>query len=127
MRPDQAALGVEQLLSEAHDKYAPQGGQGDAIKPEGHGIIRPEVLGAVAGHAENKDQHAGGGHHVPEIGAVAQGDQDEQVVQQQGENHPVDQAEADVFVASLLCQVLQLPDFQREGVPRRIQAAEVQG
>ncbi|MCY1529782.1 hypothetical protein D9M68_649470 [compost metagenome] len=80
----------------------------------------------MAGHAEDKYQHAGGGHHVPEVGLVAQGDEDEQVVQQQRQNHPVDQAEADVLVACVLFEVVELPDFQREGIAGGVQAAEVQ-
>ncbi|MNY21335.1 hypothetical protein D3C86_1548710 [compost metagenome] len=127
MRPGQAAFGVEQLLGEAHDEDAPQRGQGDAIQPEGHGAARPQVLEAVTAHAEDEYQHAGGGQHVPEIGLVAQGDEDEQVVQQQRQDHAVDQAEADVFVAGLLLEVAELPDGQREGVAGGVEAAEVQG
>ena len=81
----------------------------------------------MAAHADDHQQGAGGGQHVPEIGVVAQGEEDEQVVQQQGGNDAVDQAQAQVFADCLMIQVFQLPDPQREGVAGRVEAAQVEG
>ncbi|MNF70483.1 hypothetical protein D3C84_523940 [compost metagenome] len=125
--PAQAAAGVQQLLGEAHDEDAPERRQGDAVQPQGHRCIRPEVLEAVPAHAEDEHQRRGGGQHVPEIGGVAQRHQDEQVVEEQRQDHPVDQAEAEVLGGLQFLEIIQLPDLQRERVARRIEAAEVQG
>ena len=127
MRPAHVLAGLQQRLGEAAGAEAPQRRQGDAVQPERHRALRPQVLEAMAAHADDHQQGAGGGQHVPEIGVVAQGEEDEQVVQQQGGDDAVDQAQAQVFADRLVIQVFQLPDPQREGVAGRIEAAQVEG
>jgi len=92
----------------------PERRQGNAVQPERYGAARPEILEAVARHAQDEDQSKGCGQHVPEIGTVAQAEKNEQVVQQQGENYPVDQAQPQVFLGGHADEVVTLPKSQRE-------------
>ena len=125
MGPAQVVGGGEQRLGKAHDQDRPQRRQGHPVQPEGHRLARPQVLKTVAAHAQDKAQGAAGGQYVPEVGAVAQADQDEQVVQHQGQNDAVQQAQAEVLGGSELLQVVPLPDFQRERITPRVVAAKV--
>ncbi len=78
--PGHETAGLQQGLGEAAGAETPERRDADAIQPEGHRSVRPEVLKAMSGHAQNHQQRAAGGHHVPEIGGIAQAEEDEQVV-----------------------------------------------
>ena len=125
--PAYMAAGLQQGLGEAASAETPERGQGDTVQPEGYGIIRPQILEAMAAHAEDHQQGAGGGQYVPEIGRVAQAEKDEQVVQQQGGDDAVDHAQCEVFLGGQLGQIIQLPGAQGEGVAGRVVAAQVKG
>ena len=125
MGPAQVVGSGEQRLGKAHDQDRPQRRQGHPVQPEGHRLVRPQVLKTMAAHAQDKTQGAAGGQYVPEVGAVAQADQDEQVVQHQGQNDAVQQAQAEVLGGGELLQVVPLPDFQRERIAPWVVAAQV--
>ncbi len=127
MGPGHETADLQQGLGEAAGAEAPERRDADAIQPEGHRSVRPEVLKAVSGHAQDHQQRAAGGHHVPEIGGIAQAEEDEQVVQQHGQDQAIDQAEKQVLAHCLLLQGVELPDLERKGVAGRIVAAQIKG
>ena len=79
----------------------------------------------MAADAQGQHQRAGSGQHVPEIGAIAQAGEEEQVVQQQGEDQPVGHAEQQVALAAVFQQFVVAPEPQRKGVAAGIVAAQV--
>ena len=116
---------LQQVLAEADHADAPDRQQRQAVKPPGHRPLGPEILETMAADAQGQHQRAGSGQHVPEIGAIAQAGEEEQVVQQQGEDQPVGHAEQQVALAAVFQQFVVAPEPQRKGVAAGIVAAQV--
>ena len=108
---------LQQVLAEADHADAPDRQQRQAVKPPGHRPLRPEILETMAADAQGQHQRAGSGQHVPEIGAIAQAGEEEQVVQQQGEDQPVGHAEQQVALAAVFQQFVVAPEPQRKALP----------
>ncbi|MNN03577.1 hypothetical protein D3C81_1162700 [compost metagenome] len=125
LRPGDMSSCLQQGLGEDGQAQRPECGQGDAVQPPGDRVVWPQILEAVAAHAQAEQQGAGRGEYVPEVGTVAQVEEQLQVVQQQRADQSIDDAEEQVGLDAMLLQAFLRPDAHGERIAGRVEGPGV--